>query len=48
MGSTLDRNKIRELAATIASEVVKAISELRLVSDSRSAIFYGVAISLRS
>ena len=36
MGFTLDQNTIRELAATIASEVVKAISELRLVSDSRT------------
>jgi DNA-binding response OmpR family regulator len=36
MGFTLDQNTIRELAATIASEVVKAISELRLVSESRS------------
>ena len=36
MGFTLDQCTIRELAATIASEVVKAISEFRLVGDSRT------------
>ena len=37
MGFTLDQNTIRELAATIASEVVKALSEAQLVNDTRAA-----------
>jgi len=36
MGFTLDQNAMRELAATISAEVVKAISEARLVKDSRA------------
>jgi len=36
MGFTLDQNTIRELAATIAADVVKAISETQLVSGARS------------
>jgi len=38
MGFTLDQNTIRELAATVASEVVKALSEAQLVNDTRTAI----------
>src|SRR5271163_4813904 len=38
MGFTLDQNTIRELAATIASEVVKALSEAQLVNDTRAAM----------
>jgi DNA-binding response OmpR family regulator len=37
MGFTLDKNTIRELAATIASEVVKALSEAQLVNAVRAA-----------
>jgi two-component system response regulator BaeR/two-component system response regulator AdeR len=38
MGFTLDQNTIRELAAMIASEVVKALSEAQLVNDTRAAM----------
>ena len=37
MGFTLDQNTIRELAATIASEIVKALNEAQLVNDTRAA-----------
>jgi DNA-binding response OmpR family regulator len=37
MGFTLDQTSIRELATTIASEVVRAITEAQLVSGSRTA-----------
>jgi len=36
MGFTLDQNTIRELAATIASEIVKALNEAQLVNDTRA------------
>lgn len=36
MGVTLGQNTIRELAATIASEVVKTLSEAQLVNDTRA------------
>jgi hypothetical protein len=37
MGFTLDRNTVRELAATIASEVVKALSAAQLVNNDAGA-----------